>query len=221
MSGGRLREERERDTHPVEETLPLPLKNLGRFRRVLNWLGGSLKYRPIEGSSFEEIRSTLLIIATVIVTVTYPPAITPPGGLWQGTSFEGPHCSKENPCYAGKSVVADINPRGFEVYICLNTFTCISGLFVIIILARFPLRNQFFAMILSLLISSTLICFCFSYLGALFQITPATIHPQRYMAVVIPIYTFVTTVFLVFVYDLIHLLIYVISKVFQIYKNLM
>lgn len=224
MSGGSLREEREAHTHHIEETQgvdPLPLKNLGRFRRLLNWLGGCFQYRPMEGRSFEEIRGTLLIVVTVIVAVTYPPALTPPRGIWQGTAFEGPHCSGESPCYVGKSILADVNPQGFEVYMSLNTFLCICGLFMILILVRLPLRNALSVMILSLLISSTLICFCFSYLGALFHITPDTIHPQDYKGVVIPVYTFVTIMFLVFVYDLIHLLVYVIYKVFQIYKSLM
>lgn len=224
MSGGSLREEGERDTHHIEETQgvdPLPLKNLGRFRRLLNWLGGCFRYRPIEGRSFEEIRDTLLIIATLIVAVTYPPALNPPGGLWQGTSFEGPDCSRESPCYAGKSILADVNRGGFDIYMSLNTFICTSGLFIIFILIWLPLKNALSVMVLSLLISSILICFCFAYLGALFHITPDTIHPQGYMAVVIPVYTFVTVMFLAFVYDLIHLLVYVIYKVFQIYKNLM
>ena len=61
-----------------------------------------------KGNWIEEMRGALMVVATVITTITYQPALSPPGGVWQTdikNSSESNACPHP-PCVAGTLVLA-------------------------------------------------------------------------------------------------------------------
>ena len=56
----------------------------------------------------EDMRGSLMVVATVITTITYQPSLSPPGGVWQTdikNSTESKACPHP-PCEAGTLVLA-------------------------------------------------------------------------------------------------------------------
>ncbi|KAK0581447.1 hypothetical protein LWI29_013933 [Acer saccharum] len=58
-----------------------------------------------------ELKNNMLVVATLIVAVTFQTGISPPGGAWQGT--EGGH-------EAGKAIMASLNVS-YHMFLILNT----------------------------------------------------------------------------------------------------
>ena len=59
-----------------------------------------LEYLRYQGDWLEETRGSLMVVATVITTITFQPALSPPGGFWQndidnGTRSEERRVGKE------------------------------------------------------------------------------------------------------------------------------
>ena len=62
-----------------------------------NWLE-CLKYK---GDWIEETCGALIVVATVITTITFQPAISPPGGVWQTNvkdASQGSKCRPDSMC---------------------------------------------------------------------------------------------------------------------------
>jgi len=59
-----------------------------------------------KGNWIEEMRGSLMIVATVIASLTFQIAINPPGGVWQQDTTDTLGCAKNQTCKAGTSVLA-------------------------------------------------------------------------------------------------------------------
>ncbi|CAJ1968314.1 unnamed protein product [Sphenostylis stenocarpa] len=92
-----------------------------------------LQYRP---NWIEEKRGSLMVVATVIATMTFQSAISPPGGVWQeDTSSSGLNCTSYGICKAGTAVLAyDFSHEGFVTFMTFNTISFFSSLFVVLML---------------------------------------------------------------------------------------
>ncbi|KAE8792673.1 hypothetical protein D1007_32787 [Hordeum vulgare] len=77
-----------------------------------------------EEENLERNRSSLLVLATLVATVTYVAGLTPPGGFWS----EG-----DNNHIAGDPVLRDHYPRRFKAFLICNA-TAFAGSLVIIIM---------------------------------------------------------------------------------------
>lgn len=216
---GVVDKERETETH-VEEITEPPLQKPGKFKHFLKWLARQLQYKKINGSYLEEVRGALLVIATLIAGLTFNPAITPPGGLWQATSSEGPDCSSKDPCISGESIMAHKKAPGFLNFSTLNTHTFMTSLFIMFVLLNFSIKNYFFTLLLSLSISTLLILLSLSYIGAIYQITPERILSQGYSRIVLPIYAFIFVICVVMLYHLTYCILYICKHIYQIVKNM-
>ncbi|XP_062097773.1 ankyrin repeat-containing protein BDA1-like [Humulus lupulus] len=89
-------------------------------------------------------RSSLMVVASLIATVAFQAAISPPGGVWQedylvdsdGKPVEDPH-------NAGKSVMADSYPFQYGQFMIMNTIAFLSSLSIILLLVSgLPLRQR-------------------------------------------------------------------------------
>ena len=78
----------------------------------------------------------------------------------------------------------------------------------------------FFTMLLSLLISTLLICVSLSYVGTIYQVTPERILSQGYSRIVLPIYAFIFVICVVMLYHLTYCILYICKHIYQIVKNM-
>ena len=92
------------------------------------------------------MRGTLMVVATVITTITFQPAINPPGGVWQtgvSDSNQASGCSEDNTCEAGNSVIAYKRGNDYFIFMICNTVSFSASLCIIFLLiSGFPLRNK-------------------------------------------------------------------------------
>ncbi|KAF3949775.1 hypothetical protein CMV_024392 [Castanea mollissima] len=91
----------------------------------------------------EQMRGYLMVVATVITTITYQPALRPPGGVWQ-TANQSIACCDEAKCEAGTLVFAYGNSEFvFLCYLICNSIAFTASLCVIFLLiSGFPLKNK-------------------------------------------------------------------------------
>ncbi|XP_061360249.1 uncharacterized protein LOC133304257 [Gastrolobium bilobum] len=95
----------------------------------------------------EEMRGSLMVVATVIATLTFQIAINPPGGVWQSDTDTQQGCGPGHICKAGTSVLAfggDSNQKlKYEIFILLCTVSfSASQTVILLLLCGIPLRNS-------------------------------------------------------------------------------
>ncbi|KAL0009966.1 hypothetical protein SO802_005074 [Lithocarpus litseifolius] len=122
--------------HPKSATPTQPSK--GGCSRWLDYLN-------YKGDWLEEIRSSLMVVATVIITITFQPALSPPGGVWgetKNTTSAGSGCGQNgNTCEAGTLVLAYNYESVYLAFLVCNTgaFTA-SPSITFLLISGFPFK---------------------------------------------------------------------------------
>ena len=86
-----------------------------------------------------------MVVATVITTITFQPAVSPPGGVWQTNvhdTSQGFGCNPNNTCAAETSVLG--STFVFDMFICYNTISFTAFLCVFLLISGLPPKNKFF-----------------------------------------------------------------------------
>lgn len=117
------------------------------------------KYDKIKDSP-TKVRNTLLVIAVLIVTATYQPVLSPPGGVWQDDLWPSRNNATTNnsssssppPHIAGQSVLATNRTVSFGLFLVFNSVGFYMSLHMMNFLTRglplqFELRVSLFALI--------------------------------------------------------------------------
>ena len=154
-----------------------------QFKRSKSWFK-DFQYDP-KNDKTGEVRSILLIVATLIAAVTFQAGVNPPGGVWQEnkpvnlTSSDenrtlgfpvDPLCNKSQ--VAGTAIYASqTNP--FYVFLVFNTVALSTSVLVIMsITYNFPFHLELFIAAASMLVT---------YGSAIFAVTPHRSHKFRYV----------------------------------------
>ena len=114
------------------------------------------------------MRGSLMVVATVITTITFQPALSPPGGVWgetKNTTSAGSGCGQNgNTCEAGKLVLAYNYENAYFVFLVCNTISFTASLSIIFLLiSGFPLKHKVFMGILAFAMCTTLTFLGISY----------------------------------------------------------
>ncbi|KAL5149068.1 Ankyrin repeat-containing protein BDA1 [Glycine soja] len=133
-----------------------------------------LKYLQYQSNWIEEKRGTLMVVATVIATMTFQSAISPPGGVWQEDTITGGHnCTTYGICKAGTAVLAYDWPHGFLKFMTFNTTSFFSSLAVVLLLiSGFRLENKLMMWILTMGMTLALTFMGLTYFWAQSLVTP-------------------------------------------------
>ncbi|XP_010047519.2 ankyrin repeat-containing protein At5g02620 [Eucalyptus grandis] len=89
-------------------------------------------------------RSSLMVVASLIATVAFQAAITPPGGVWQSdyTVDENGNPVKE-PHNAGTSIMAHNQRKEYGLFFIFNTLAFLSSLSIILLLVSgLPIKRR-------------------------------------------------------------------------------
>ncbi|KAM3699383.1 hypothetical protein ACJW31_05G021700 [Castanea mollissima] len=132
-------------------------------------------YLRYQGNWIEETRGSLMVVATVITTITFQPAVSPPGGVWQTNVTEvskGFGCGPSNVCLAGTSVEGSRNSNFFyHFFMFCNTLSFTASLFVIFLsISGFSLKNKFGMGFLTFAIWTTITSLALAYTSAGFDL---------------------------------------------------
>ena len=119
-----------------------------------------------------------MVAATVMATMTFQSAISPPGGVWQGdTTQDGFACPDYGFCQAGTAVVGYAWSPDFLKFIFLNSSSFFASLCVMLVLmSGFPLENKVVMRILTFLMIVAASCMLLTYMWALGLVSPNHIY---------------------------------------------
>ena len=143
-----------------------------------------------EGSRIlNDDRNALLVVAALLITITYQVVITPPGGLWQDDCQPGVDNGCSSPHYAGTAIgflnnVATINYFTFTLS-AIMTFLLLPKGYIISALFRMALIQLWFSYFYSLAIiiddAKTLI-YCLSSTGFCFVLVLFAFFGRQFWA---------------------------------------
>ncbi|GMY34668.1 ankyrin repeat-containing protein BDA1-like [Fagus crenata] len=144
-------------------------------KKMSKWLE-HLRY---QGNWIEEMPGALMVVATVISTITFQPAISPPGGVWQTDvtdPSQGYTCSTDNKCYAGTSVMGSSFFYLYQIFIFCNTISFTASLSVIFLLiSGFPFKNKVCMGLLTLAMCTTITFLALAYVSAIVLVFPTNL----------------------------------------------
>ena len=131
-----------------------------------------------QGNWMEEMRGSLMVVATVIATLTFQIAINPPGGVWQADTDNQHGCAAGNTCKAGTSVLASggdgEQKTKYEVFVLLCTISFSASHSVILFLITgFPLRNRLVTWSFTITMCISVICLAGAYVTSIWMV----MHP--------------------------------------------
>lgn len=132
------------------------------------------RYQNFKGNWMEEMRGSLMVVATVIATLTFQIAINPPGGVWQTDTNSQQGCAPDKICKAGTSVLAfgDSDQKlKYEIFILLCTISfSASQTIILLMISGFPLRNRVVMWVLILIMCTSVFCTAGAYLIAIWMV---------------------------------------------------
>ncbi|XP_027337327.1 uncharacterized protein LOC113851036 [Abrus precatorius] len=135
------------------------------------------RYQNKMGHWMEEMRGSLMVVATVIATLTFQIAINPPGGVWQADTDSQNGCASGKTCKAGTSVLAfgDSDQKlRYEIFILLCTISfSASQTIILLLICGIPLRNKLVMWFLIIIMCISVICTAGAYVTSIWML----LHP--------------------------------------------
>ncbi|KAJ0810162.1 putative ankyrin repeat-containing domain, PGG domain, ankyrin repeat-containing domain superfamily [Helianthus annuus] len=118
------------------------------------------KYNNLNDSP-SNVRSTFLVIVTLITAATYQPALSPPGGFWQddllpsmvnnSSSSITSNTTATKPHTAGQAIMLTNNPIALSIFLIANSVGFYTSLHMIFLLTKaFPLRIELYILVIAL-----------------------------------------------------------------------
>ena len=147
------------------------------IRSSKKWWTKWLEYLSYRGDWLEEMRGTLMLVATVITTITFQPIVNPIGGVWQNDtkfSFERHGQMHKIECRVGTSVFACNNDHYmyFTFLVCNTASFTASWCVIFFLISGFPLRNKVCMGVLTFLMCTTLTFLASAYIIAFYLLLP-------------------------------------------------
>lgn len=133
---------------------------------------------PPEPDWLSQKRSSLMVVASLLATVAFQTAITPPGGVWQedykvdanGNPVKEPHL-------AGTSIMAHIQQTAYGQFMIFNTLAFLSSLSIILLLlSGLPIKRRRWMWIQMVIMWLAITGQVITYFIALRNMSPADTH---------------------------------------------
>ena len=148
------------------------------------WWKNLLKHLKYEGNWVEENRGYIMVVATMITTITFQQAASPPGDVWP-QSGNVTHYS----CYnievdAGTSIVGSIDLLYYFYFMIFNAISFIASVIVtFLLISGFPVKNKMCIGLLTIALCATLAFLIITYITAVSMVTSFSIYALKYKEV--------------------------------------
>ena len=137
------------DAKADDDQDPKPRSFRGKTMREKCWRKW-FEYLKHGGIFSQQSLNSLMVVATVITTMTFQGAISPPGGVWQKNVIQANNSdfdySKQNICTIGTAVFGYSKKLkdDYKNFVAYNNISFLASLAVILLLiSGVPLRNKF------------------------------------------------------------------------------
>ncbi|KAB1225977.1 hypothetical protein CJ030_MR1G018348 [Morella rubra] len=159
-------------------------------------------------------RSALMIVASLLATVAFQAAITPPGGLWQddylvdsdGNPVEKPHT-------VGTAVMAYTIGTDYGRFMIFNTIAFLASLSIILLLVSgLPIKQRRWMWIQMVTMWIAITALSGTYLLGLKTLTPNHVEGVLYHVMRISIYLWLAMMGLVFLGNTIRMVLWLLRK---------
>jgi len=133
-----------------------------------------IRHENNQGNWMEQMRGSLMVVATVMASLTFQIAINPPGGVWQSKADADDGCGHDRTCNAGTSVLASgdgSQKLRYEVFIllCAISFSA-SQTIIVLLISGFSLRNKCLMWLLTIVTCLSVLCTGGAYVCSMLMI---------------------------------------------------
>ncbi|PON96207.1 Transmembrane protein [Trema orientale] len=178
----------------AEKTEPSKSKLAKRWGKWVEYLKENHK-----NDLSQKTHNSLMVVATVIASMTFQTAISPPGGVWQDNTIDNHKnpdfdCSENHTCIAGTAIFAysDVWRDDYITFAAFNSVSFLASLAVILLLiSGLPLRNKFGTWALTMAMCVTLAFTGLTFLQGLYLVTPDDIMNSMNPIFNLPIYMWI------------------------------
>lgn len=159
-------------------------------------------------------RSSLMIVGSLIATVAFQSAISPPGGVWQDEYLVDSNGNLvKNPHNVGMSVMAYRLPIAYGQFMIFNTLAFLSSLSIILLLiSGLPLKRRRWMWIQMVITWIAITALTFTYFIALIHMTPDHATGVLYHVTRISILAWFLVMGVVFIGNVIRVILYFLRK---------
>ncbi|KAK7850256.1 hypothetical protein CFP56_001341 [Quercus suber] len=131
----------------------------------------------IQSNCVEENHGCIMVMATVITTITFQQAASPPSGVWLQSGNDTHYFGYNIEVDAGMSVVDSIDPLYYFYFMIFNTISFIASVIVtFLLIIGFPFKNKICMGLLTITLCTTLAFLVITYITAISMLTSFSIR---------------------------------------------
>ncbi|PRQ46922.1 putative ankyrin repeat-containing domain, PGG domain-containing protein [Rosa chinensis] len=159
-------------------------------------------------------RDSLMVVASLLATVAFQAAITPPGGVWQddlqvdenGNPVDKPHT-------VGTSIMATNKAEEYGIFMIFNSITFLSSLSIILLLVSgLPIKKRKWMWIQMIIMWIAITTQVSTYFLSLRHLSPKNLEPVLKQVTEISVLTWLCLMSVVFIGNVIRLNLWVLRK---------
>ncbi|GFP99557.1 ankyrin repeat-containing protein at5g02620 [Phtheirospermum japonicum] len=147
-------------------------------------------------------RNALMIVASLLATVAFQAALSPPGGVWQSDSSGNPNGTTRvnKPHRAGQSVMAYTDPYKYGQYMIFNTIAFLASLSIILLqVSGLPMRRRRWMWTQMAIMWVAITAQTLTYFVTLISLTPKHVENSAYRVAKICVAVWLLLIGIVFV----------------------
>ncbi|KAF7138783.1 hypothetical protein RHSIM_Rhsim07G0188200 [Rhododendron simsii] len=160
-------------------------------------------------------RSSLMVVASLIATVAFQAAISPPGGVWQNDSTtdsngeSGEKASHE----AGQSVMAYNIPEAYGQFMIFDTIAFLASLSIILLqVSGLPIKRRRWMWVQMVTMWIAITAQTITYFITLIHMTPKNVRKTLYEVTKISVLTWLLLIAIVFIGNLVRVIMWLLRK---------
>ncbi|KAB2604197.1 ankyrin repeat-containing protein [Pyrus ussuriensis x Pyrus communis] len=161
-------------------------------------------------------RSSLMVVASLLATVAFQAAITPPGGFWQDDLQVDENGNPvANPHTVGTSVMATKQGKEYGLFMIFNTISFLTSLSIILLLVSgLPIKRRRWMWIQMVIMWVAVTTLVITYFITLRHMSPNDVHVQILLRKVteISVLTWLTLMVVVFFGNVIRMNLWILRK---------
>ncbi|PON84466.1 Transmembrane protein [Trema orientale] len=161
-------------------------------------------------------RSSLMVVASLIATVAFQAAITPPGGVWQDTlRVDSNSTSTDKPHEVGKSIMASSENSEYGIFMIFNTLAFLSSLSIILlIVSGLPIKRRRWMWIQMVIMWISITAQVVTYFISLRHMSPKKTNVQSMLREVteISVLTWLSLMMVVFIGNIVRMNLWILRK---------